>query len=316
MNWDRLKLSRRPFRATPALDQYVPLPGCEAAIGALRSAFAGGSGLALLDGAPGTGKSLVALRFLESLGSEVLPIYVPSARFGTVADLHRSILFDLGRDYRGIADHELRLALVDLFLKSLADAKRAVVVLDEAQHLEPDVLEELRLLDNWDARGTKAAFTLLVGQPELRERLARPVYELIAGRIDGRARLERLADGDARTLIRTQLEACTRRADEMLSEEALELIVRHGRGNPRLLNRLAAASLEMAAANGLDGVDLEVAYEALSASGIEVDAEPAGPTESVEPGKSPMVEIGEAQEGRESKTGRSPKQKARNRRAA
>jgi type II secretory pathway predicted ATPase ExeA len=316
MNRDRLGLTRRPFRAAPSLDLYVPLPACEAAIATLRSSFAGGTGLALLDGAPGTGKSLIALRFLESLGSEVLPIYVPSARLGTVADLHRSILFDLGRDYGGIAEHELRLALVDLFLKSLADAKRAVVVLDEAQHLPLDVLEELRLLDNWDARGQKAAFTLLVAQPELRERLARSEYELIASRIDGRARLERLADGDARTMLRTQLEACSRRADELMDEEALELIVRHGRGNPRFLNRLAAASIELAAVNGLDGVDLEVAYEALSAAGVEVDAEPVGPAASSGPAKSSKVESGESQEARQSTTGRSPKQKARNRRAA
>ncbi len=314
MTWDRLGLTRRPFRAAPALDLYVPLPTHETAFGALRAAFQGGAGLALLDGAPGTGKSLVALRFLESLGSDVLPIYIPSARFGTIADLHRSILFDLGREYRGVPDHELRLSLVDLFLKSLAESKRAVLVLDEAQHLPTEVLEELRLLDNWDARGQKATFTLLVAQPELRTRLQGPDFELIAGRIDGRAKLEPLAFDDARAFLRSQLEACSRRADETITEEAIAWLARQSRGVPRALNRLAAAALDLAAANEMEGADLEVAIEAGAALGVAVEPErPSTPSQSV---KSKDEGTADASEGRESSAGRPPKQRARNRRAA
>ncbi len=314
MTWERLGLTRRPFRATPALDLYVPVPAHESAIGLLRTAYQGGAGLALLDGVAGTGKSLIALRFLESLGSDVLPVYVPSARFGSIADLHRSILFDLGRDYRGLPEHELRLSLVDLFLKSLADSKRAVLVLDEAQHLSSDVLEELRLLDNWDARGVKATFTVLVAQPELRTRLQGPEDRLIAGRIDRRVALEPLSANDARTFLRAQLEACSRRPEEVLTDEAIDWIVSQSGGIPRTLNRLAAASFDLAVANGMDCVDLEVVMEA--GVGVGLAGEPESSSTSSQPAKSNGGGTGDVPEGRESPTGRSPKVKARNRRAA
>lgn len=265
-----------------------------------------------MDGGPGTGKSLIALRFLESLGRDVLPIYVPAARFSKASDLHQTLLFDLGQDYRGLSDQELRLALADHFLRALAESKRGVLVLDEAQHLSADLLEEVRLLDNWDSRGTKAVFTILVAQPELRSRLHRPECELLAGRVNCRVQLDALSLDESRLFLRTQLELCCRSAGETASDEALELFARYGRGNPRFLNQLASAALELASDAGVNGVDIEAACEVLSRAGIEVEetAEPSLPAKSTVGAK------GEAGEGRESAAARPPKQKARTRRAA
>lgn len=312
MNLDRLGLHRRPFRTAPTLDLFVPLPPHEAALAALRSAFDTGDGIALLDGGPGTGKTLLALRFLESLGGNVLPIFVPSSRFATASDLHRAILFDLGQDYRGLTDQELRLTLAESLLKALAESRRGVLILDEAQHLSVELLEEIRLLDNLDARGTKAIFTVLVAQPELRGRLKRPESELLSGRINCRVGLEVLSTADSRLYLRSQLELCGRSPDETMNDEALELFAKHGRGNPRLLNHLASAALELASEAGVDGVDIEVAGEVLSRAGMEI-AEIAEP---VQPANSAVGSTGEAGEGRESGAARPPKQKARTRRAA
>ena len=318
MNWDRLGLNRRPFRAAPSLDLFVPLPSHEAALAALRSAFDAGDGIAILDGGPGTGKSLVALRFLESLGRDVLPIYVPAARFSKASDLHQTILFDLGQDYRGLSDHELRLALADHYLKALAESKRGVLVLDEAQHLTAELLEEVRLLDNWDARGTKAVFTVLVAQPDLRDRFQRADCELLAGRVNCRVRLDALALEESRTFLKSQLEMCGRSSGEPASDEALDLFARYGRGNPRFLNRLASTALDLAFEAGADGVDIEAAYEAATRAGIELEeaAEPSQPASPADAAKSKAGAVREAGEGRESAEVRPPKQKARTRRAA
>jgi type II secretory pathway predicted ATPase ExeA len=314
MNLARWGLDRRPFRPTPALDLFVALPPHEAAVAALRSAFAAGDGLALLDGGPGTGKTQLALRFLESLGGDVLPIFVPSARFAKPADLHQAILFDLGQPYRGLGEQELRLAVTEQLLAALAEKKRAVLVLDESQHLSADLLEEVRLLDNWEARGTKVLFTLLVALADLRERL----HEPLAQRVRCRLRLEPLSQEDSLTFLRTQLEQCGRNADEIINEEALRLFARHGRGVPRVLNQLAASALQLAADGEAEGVDVEVAFEVLSQAGVEIAEaeEPARPAYPAGAARSVAGEDRERGEGREPGAAKTPKQKSRTRRAA
>ncbi len=316
MNLARMGLERRPFRPSPTLELFVPLPAHDTHLAALRAAFTGGDGIALLDGTAGTGKSLLALRFLESLGSAVVPIYVPSARFATVADLHQAILFDLGQPYQGLSENELRLAVTDFLLKSVADKQRAVLVLDEAHHLPADVLEEIRLLDNWDARGTKAVFTVLVAPAELRDRLGRA--ESLAQRVRCRVRVEPLTESESLTFLRTQLEECSRTPDEVMTDEALHLFARHGGGLPRVLNQLATTGFNLALDAGQDSVDVEVAFEALAQMGItiaEVD-EPAQPAYPAGAARSRSRAEGEQGEDREPATTKSPKQKARPRRAA
>lgn len=318
MNRDRLGLSRRPFRAAPSLDLYVPLPPHEAALNALRTAFAAGDGIALLDGAPGTGKSLLALKFLESLGRETVAVLIPSARFSKPSDLHQALLFDLGQEYRGFSEHELRLAVTERLLTELAKSRRIAMVLDEAQHLADELLEEIRLLDNLDAGGRKALFTLLVAQPDVRERLRRPEYELFAQRTRCLLRTESLADDEARTFLRSQLELCGQSAAEAMNDEAIELLVRHGGGNPRFLNRLAASAWDLANSAEADVVDVEAAGEALLLAGVELEetAESAGPAPPARAAKSKAASTGGTGEGRESARVRPPKQKAGNRRVA
>lgn len=318
MSLTRLGLDRRPFRPAPSLDLFVSLPSQELVSAALRAAFDGGDGVALLDGAPGVGKTLLALRFLESLGGDVVPIYVPSARFTHPADLFRAIVFDLGQPYQGVGEAELRLVVTDHLLKALAEKKRVVLVLDEAQHLPPDVLEEIRLLDNWDARGTKAVFTVLVASPDLRERLQRPGLESLAQRVRCRSRVEPLSEDESRTFLRAQLEACSRTPDDVMGDEVIQLLAKHAGGVPRVLNQLAASGLELAAGAEQESVDVEVAFEALSRLGVTIDGadEPARPAYPAGAARSTGPDDGERGEGREPAAAKAPKQRARTRRAA
>lgn len=318
MSLTRLGLDRRPFRPAPTLDLFVPLPPHDAVSAALRSAFDGGDGIVLLDGAPGVGKTLLALRFLEALGGDIVPIYVPSARFAKPVDLFRAIVFDLGQPYQGVSEAELRLVVADQLMKMLSEKKRVVLVLDEAQHLSPELLEEIRLLDNWDARGTKAVFTVLVASLELRERLQGPGVESLAQRIRSRPRVEPLSEEESRTFLRSQLEVCSRTPDDVMTDEAVQLFAKHAGGVPRVLNQLAASGLELAVSAEQDSVDVEVAFEALSRMGItivEAD-EPARPAYPSGAARSTGPEDRERGEDREPAATKSPKQKARSRRAA
>ena len=268
MNLARFGLRRPPFPAAPDARAYVPLATHEAALTAINRAHAGGDGLALVDGGPGGGKSLVALRFVSGLADSRSCVVVPAARFACPADLLQAILFDLGTEYRGLSETELRLAVADRLLSGLAAGTPAVIVLDEAQHLSDDALEEVRLLGNLAGPGAPAVFVLLVAQPVFRARLGGSGLAAVADRLGSRSRLDPLDGEDSVRLIRGQLTAAGGDADELIDEEAIGLLAAHGRGSPRLLGQAAALAFALADEAGADAVDAEAALEAVTRLGL------------------------------------------------
>lgn len=274
MDLARFGLTRRPFRTTPDTGAYYPSATHETAAAALREAYSAHDGLALLDGEPGTGKTLVALRFLESLDDSITRIMLPAPRYTRPADLFQAILFDLGVDYHGLGEQELRLAVTGQLLTSLIGGGPTVMVIDEAQHLTADVLEELRLLGNLETRASKAAFIVLVALPALRERLKQPDAAVIAQRIAVRSRLEPFDASESVQYLRHRLQAAGCEAENALTDEALSILAAHGKGLPRLLNRAADLAMTLAIEAEADGVDAEAALEAIARLGLAVE-EPA-----------------------------------------
>jgi type II secretory pathway predicted ATPase ExeA len=261
-------LTRRPFRPTPDTDAYYPAPSHEFALAALRGALAGREGLALVDGDPGCGKTLVALKFLEGLDPTTPRVMVPAPRFARPADLLQALLFDLGVAYQGLTEQELRLAVTDHLLGTLAAGGPAVVVIDEAQHLGSDILEEVRLLGNLETRSAKAAFVVLAAQPGLRERLTRPELAPFAQRIAVRCHIEPLTTEESAAYLRHQVHGAGGRADDLLTEDAVALLAARCKGLPRLLNQTAALAFSLAGSAGEKAVDAEAAIESLARLGL------------------------------------------------
>ena len=272
-------LTRRPFRPTPDTDAYYKAPTHEAALAALRHAYEARDGLALVDGEPGTGKTIIVRKFLDGLDPAVAPVFLPSPRFLRPTDLYQAILFDHGTDYRGLSEQELRLLVTDHLLGRVSAGEPTVLVLDEAQGLGPDVLEELRLLGNIETRAAKAAFIVLAAQLGLRERLAKPELAAFAQRVAVRCKIEPLSREDAGRFLHHQLEVAGGSAS-LLTDEALNLLTEHAHGVPRILNQAAALAFQLAGSAEAENVDTEAAWEALLQLGLatgELDAEPVTP---------------------------------------
>src|SRR4051794_16093953 len=102
-------LSRRPFRPTPDPSVFFPSATHAAARADLADAADRGDGIALVDGDPGTGKTLVALKVLDDLPADARKVLLPAGRFAAPADLYRAVLFDLGKPYEHKAEADLRL---------------------------------------------------------------------------------------------------------------------------------------------------------------------------------------------------------------
>jgi type II secretory pathway predicted ATPase ExeA len=274
VDWSHFGLDRQPFRAAVDPDSYFPSPSHEAALSAVAAAFSRRDPVVLLDGTPGVGKSLVARKWLEHLLPDVPRVVVPSARAERPAELLQAILFDLGKPYQGLTEQELRLAATGHLLDLAAETGYpTVLVLDEAQHLATAVLEELRLLGNLETRGGIAVVALLVAQPALREALGGPGCELFAQRIAARAAIEALTAEESAEYLRHQLRAAGGEPASILDAEAAALLAGACGGVPRVLNRAATLSLELAATAGAKVVDVEAALEALDRLGLQAESE-------------------------------------------
>jgi type II secretory pathway predicted ATPase ExeA len=265
-------LRRRPFRATPDAGCYYPATGHERALDRLLRALADGEGLVLLTGEPGTGKTLLCHALLERLGPDVTSAFLTHGHFGGRAGLLQALLYDLSLPHEGRGEPEMRLALTDFLLENYAAGKKAVLIVDEAHHLGPDLLEELRLLGNLEGPHGKALQVVLAAQPCLIDTLRRPDLSCLSQRLAVRAVLEPMSPPEAADCVLHQLRLAGGRPDEIIVAEALELLARGSRGVPRLLNQAAHQALALACAAGASTVDAEAALEALALLGLEAPA--------------------------------------------
>jgi type II secretory pathway predicted ATPase ExeA len=284
-------LRERPFRATPDAACYYPATSHEQTLARLQQAIADDEGLLLLTGEPGTGKTLLGHCLLERLGPDVASAFVTNSHLGDRAALLQALAYDLGLPYEGRSEQELRLALTDFLLRNFAAGKRAVLIVDEAQHLGPELLEELRLLGNLEARRAKAVQVLFVAQPPLLETLRRPELAALAQRLAVQTRLGALGLEEAVDYLLHQLRLSGGRPQDILTEEALEILARAGRGVPRLLNQAAHQALTLAFTAGATVVDAEAALEAAALLGLSAEEESA-------PAEAPAETEGAPEDGR------------------
>lgn len=266
-------MRQRPFRASPDSACYYPATGHEAALARLLQAIEDGEGLTLVTGQPGTGKSLLCHRLLEKLGPEVTGLFVMHSRIDGRIGLLQTLLYDLALPYEGRNEQELRLCLIDFLLGQYKAGRRTVLVLDEAQYLAPDLLEELRLLGNLEASRGKALQVVLVAQPSIFDTLRRSELASFSQRLVVRVHLEPLSVAEAADYLLHQVRVCSGRTENVITDEAVEILARGTQGLPRLLNQAAHQAFVLAHAAGAQQVDAEAAMEALSLVGLDTAPE-------------------------------------------
>lgn len=267
------QLRQRPFPATPDPARYYPSTCHERAIVRLLHGLADGEGVQVLIGAPGTGKTLLCHCLLERLGAQANIAFLTNSHVGSRAGLLQAILYDLSLPYEGRGEQEMRLALTDHLLSSYEAGRSTILILDEAQHLTPDLLEEVRLLGNLEARTGKALQVILVGQPALLETLRRPELTALRQRLAIRVEVEPLDLQEAADYLLHHVRIAGGRPERLFADEALELLARQTHGVPRLLNQAAHQALNLAAESDASQIDAEAALEALSLLGLSDESE-------------------------------------------
>jgi type II secretory pathway predicted ATPase ExeA len=210
----------------------------------------------LLTGDIGSGKTTLVRRLLRGLGDQVA-VGLISNTHGRFRSIHGWALSALGiapADDSEIAQYE---ALVDSFVREYGKGRRTLLILDEAQNLSVEVLEELRLLSNVNSETDLVLQILLVGQPELRAKLARPDLRQFAQRVSVDFHLRPLDRGETHGYIRHRLSVAGGN-DALFLPEAIEFVYARTGGIPRLLNQLCDFALVYAFAEGRLSIDTDL----------------------------------------------------------
>ena len=203
----------------------------------------GGGGFVQLTGEVGTGKTTLSRLLLEQLPDNTRVALLLNPRLGPV-ELLETVCEELHVDIANARGSGKALvdALNAYLLRAYADGLRVVLIVDEAQNLSPDALEQVRLLTNLETDTQKLLQIVLIGQPELREALAKPELRQLAQRITARFHLTPLSEGETGDYLRHRFRIAGGRHFPM-NASAVRRVHRHANGIPRLVNVIAERAL-------------------------------------------------------------------------
>ena len=211
------------------------------------------AGFTVIAGEIGSGKTTLIRHLLDQLEQDVTVGLITNTH-SSFGELLEWVLLAFGIEHQGANRVSRYHLFTDFLIKEYSRRRRTVLIIDEAQNLGAETLEELRMLSNINADKSLVLQLILVGQPELRELLRRPGLEQFAQRVSVAFYLEALSSEEGRAYVRHRLKVAG--GDPALfDEDAIDLIQRASRGVPRVINTLCDMALVYGYAAGQRHID-------------------------------------------------------------
>jgi general secretion pathway protein A len=226
----------RPFEITPD-PKFVYLSEIhQEALAHLKYAVHEGKGFSVITGEAGTGKTTLVQMLLSTLDSHVRTSYIFNPILDR-ADFLNYICDDLGIESDGMKSRGQSLtALQNFLLDCFGRNEKVFLIIDEAQSLEPNLLQEVRLLTNLETAKTKLLHVILLGQPELNQILKEPRFRPLKQRITVRYHLQHLSFTETKKYILHRIKRAGSRSISLFDNGALKEIYNYSKGLPRLIN--------------------------------------------------------------------------------
>jgi general secretion pathway protein A len=229
--------SALPFELTPDPRFLYLTPGHQEALSTLQYGVMSGKGLTVLTGEAGLGKTTLLRTTLEQMHGVATRLIVVSNPALTRQEFIEVIARSLDlTETIGTSKPAVLSALESALTRDHANGTRAVLVADEAHVMPDQLLEEIRLLGNFETATTKLLSIVLVGQPELAERLNQPSLRQLKQRVALRCGLLPFTRVETNNYIETRLHVVGRTATDIFTAEALGMIHLVSRGIPRVIN--------------------------------------------------------------------------------
>ncbi len=235
-------LKQQPFSIAPDPRYLFMSERHREALAHLLYGVGSGGGFVLLTGEIGAGKTTVCRCFMEQIPADCRLAYIFNPKL-TVEELLQSVCDEFGVAPEGASVKSYVDAVNSYLLESHAAGLNNVLVIDEAQNLSADVLEQLRLLTNLETSERKLLQIILIGQPELRQMLARPELEQLAQRVIARYHLGPLSEAEVGSYIQHRLAVAGAGAVELFPRGLLRRIHQLSKGVPRRINLLCDRAL-------------------------------------------------------------------------
>jgi general secretion pathway protein A len=266
-------LTERPFSITPDPRFLYMSARHKEALAHLLYGLGEGGGFVQLTGEVGTGKTTICRCLLEQVPENVDLAVVLNPKV-TAIELIATICDELGIEYP--PEHSIKTltdALNEHLLEAYQRGRRTVLIIDEAQNLSADVLEQVRLLTNLETSTQKLLQIVLIGQPELRSLLASEEMRQLSQRVTARYHLEPIIREEADAYIKHRLQICGS-SRKIFSRRAIDRIQKLSGGIPRLINVLCDRAMLGAYVEGKTQVDTKVLKKA--AREVISETRPAG----------------------------------------
>ena len=249
-----------PFSVTPDPRFFYANPLYHEAFASLRYGIESRKGFVVITGEVGTGKTTLLKIFMHSVESTIHTAFIFNPKL-SFTELLRFILNDLG--ISNSAEDRLTLMgrLNDYLIEQLKKDHIVALLVDEAQDLSDEVLEELRLLSNFETDKDKLIQIVLMGQPELDERLDQPGLRQLKQRVGIRCRLAPLGRHEIIPYMNHRLKTVGYEGKELFDRDAVERITLYSKGIPRLINVICDNALLIAYAASKRKVSAEMVEE-------------------------------------------------------
>jgi general secretion pathway protein A len=268
---DFYRLREQPFGVTSD-PRYLYLSRTHReALASLYYGVDAGRGFMALIAKPGMGKTTLLFHLMERLRKSASTAFLFQTQCNS-REFLRYLLADMGIDSHGHDLVQMHEELNAALIRLKHAERRFVLVIDEAQNLDDSVLETVRLLSDFETPGSKLMQIIIVGQPQLAAKLARPSLVQLRQRIAILSRLEPFSPAETDRYIDHRLLVAGYDGGLLFTSDARAIIAARSRGIPRNINNLCFNALSLGYALGRKKIDGEIVLEAVR----DLDVEPLG----------------------------------------
>jgi len=291
-------LRAKPFQLNPDPDFYFGSRGHRRATAYLEYGLHQAEGFIVITGEVGAGKTTLVRSLLRTLDADtVVPVQIVSTQVGA-DDLLRLVASAFGLEHAGAGKSTLLTTLQRHLERLNAQGRRALLIVDEAQNLSPQAVEELRMLSNFQADSASLVQSFLVGQPEFRTMMQRPEMRQLKQRIIASYHLGPLDAAETRDYVEHRLRHVDWQDDPHFEADAFAAIHAATDGVPRRINLLcdrvllAACLAEEHTVTAANVHEVAAELDQEIGAGDDRPADPAAPADRTAPERPVLEQVG------------------------